>query len=229
MTVAALIMAGGSGERFGSGSPKQLAMLSGRPMIAWSASVLARSDRVASIVLVGPAAMEPDLRAALDPDAASRTSAFATGGATRQASVFNGLQALPEGTTHVLIHDAARPCLSGAMRDRVLDALETHDAVVPAVPATDTLILRRDDHVDALIDRAHVAGVQTPQGFRVDLIRRAHRAAQARGFESSDDGSLVLALGEPVFTVPGERTNMKVTFREDVAVAEAILKMGVVS
>jgi 2-C-methyl-D-erythritol 4-phosphate cytidylyltransferase len=69
--------------------------------------------------------------------------------------------------------------------------------------------------------------VQTPQGFRHDLILRAHKEAKARGFHSSDDGSLVLALGEPVHTVSGERTNIKVTFREDVAIAEAILKNGV--
>jgi 2-C-methyl-D-erythritol 4-phosphate cytidylyltransferase len=163
----------------------------------------------------------------LSPDALRKVHAITPGGETRQESVFNGLRALPEGVTHVLIHDAARPCVSSALIERALDALGAHDAVVPAVAATDTLIRDHQGRVDAIIDRVHVAGVQTPQAFRLELIVRAHREAKVRGLKSSDDGSLVLALGEPVHTIPGERTNIKVTFREDVAIAEAILRNGV--
>jgi len=97
---------------------------------------------------------------------------------------------------------------------------------VPAVPVTDTLIRDMDAGVDAILDRVNLAGVQTPQGFRLELIRRAHRIARERGFKSSDDGSLVLALAENVATVPGERSNLKVTYRDDVIIAEAILKKG---
>jgi 2-C-methyl-D-erythritol 4-phosphate cytidylyltransferase len=129
----------------------------------------------------------------------------------------------------VLIHDAARPCLSAALRDRVLDALGSYDAVVPAVPVTDTLIRDVEARVDAMLDRVHISGVQTPQAFRADLIVRAHRIARERGLHSSDDGSLVLALAEQVATVAGERTNIKVTYREDLAIAEAILKNGVIA
>ncbi len=229
MNVVALIMAAGSGERFGPGGRKQLIALAGRPMLAWSALALARSPRVQSLVVVGPADAEAELRGALPPEVAAKDVAFVAGGATRQESVFNGIERLPQDATHVLIHDAARPCLSAALRDRVLDALATHDAVVPAVAATDTLVHESDGRVDAILDRVHVAGVQTPQGFRAALVAKAHRTARARGFRSSDDGSLVLALGEPVFTVPGERTNIKVTFREDLPLAEALLKNGVSS
>lgn len=226
MKAAALIMAGGSGERFAARderAPKQLTILGGRAMIAWSADAVARSTRVASIVIAVAPELEANVRATLAPEAARKVSAFVAGGATRQESVFNALRALPDDVTHVLIHDAARPCVSPGLIDRVLDALATHDAVVPAVAATDTLVRDYQGRVDAVIDREYVAGVQTPQAFRLELILRAHREAKARGFHSSDDGSLVLALREPVHTVPGERTNIKVTFREDVAIAEAIL------
>jgi len=155
--------------------------------------------------------------------AATKLHTFVVGGATRQESVFNGLRALPDGFQHVLIHDAARPCVSPTLIASVLDALQSHDAVVPAVAVTDTLVRNYESKVDAIIDRVHVAGVQTPQAFRLELIVRAHREARARGFQSSDDGSLVLALGEPVHTVPGERSNIKVTVREDIAMAEAVL------
>jgi 2-C-methyl-D-erythritol 4-phosphate cytidylyltransferase len=231
MKAAVLIMAGGSGERFAAesdaGAPKQLAPLAGRAMIAWSTEVFARAARVAHIVVVLPTELEASAGAALSPDALRKVHAITPGGETRQESVFNGLRALPEGVTHVLIHDAARPCVSSALIERALDALGAHDAVVPAVAATDTLIRDYQGRVDAVIDRVHVAGVQTPQAFRFELIVRAHREAKVRGLASSDDGSLVLALGEPVHTIPGERTNIKVTFREDVAIAEAILRNGV--
>jgi 2-C-methyl-D-erythritol 4-phosphate cytidylyltransferase len=225
VNVIALIMAAGAGERFAAGTPKQTTLLHGRPMIAWSMDVLARSPRVDGLVVVTPPGV--DIRVVdVSGDAARKVRSVVTGGATRQDSVYNGLEQVPAGATHVLIHDAARPCLSDELRDRVMDALDAHDAVVPSVPVTDTLIRDVDSGVDAILDRVHIAGVQTPQAFRLELIRRAHQAARDRGFKSSDDGSLVLALGEKVATVPGERTNLKVTFRDDLMIAEAILKNG---
>ncbi|HXS10735.1 MAG TPA: IspD/TarI family cytidylyltransferase, partial [Candidatus Krumholzibacteria bacterium] len=197
-----------------------------RAMLVWSAEMLAASARVSGLVLVAPAGQEAAFTALLAEQAARKLRAAVSGGNSRQDSVYNGLERVPEGTTHVLIHDAARPCLSPALRDRVIDALASHDAVVPAVPVTDTLIRDMDAGVDAILDRVNLAGVQTPQGFRLELIRRAHRIARERGFKSSDDGSLVLALAENVATVPGERSNLKVTYRDDVIIAEAILKKG---
>jgi 2-C-methyl-D-erythritol 4-phosphate cytidylyltransferase/2-C-methyl-D-erythritol 2,4-cyclodiphosphate synthase len=229
VNVVALIMAAGTGERFGAGALKQSASLNGRAMIAWSADALAASPRVSGIILVAPGGQESGLRSLFSGDAARKMHAVVAGGPTRQDSVYNGLEQVPAGVTHVLIHDAARPCLSTALRDRVLDALGSHDAVIPAVPVTDTLIRDVDARVDAILDRVNIAGVQTPQGFRLDLIRRAHGDARNRGYKSSDDGSLVLALGEAVATVPGERTNLKVTYRDDIVIAEAILKNGAMS
>ena len=219
-------MAAGSGSRFDAGTAKQTTMLDGRAMLAWSAEMLAVSARVSGLVLVAPAGQEAAFTALLAEQAARKLRAAVSGGNSRQDSVYNGLERVPEGTTHVLIHDAARPCLSPALRDRVIDALASHDAVVPAVPVTDTLIRDMDAGVDAILDRVNLAGVQTPQGFRLELIRSAHRIARERGFKSSDDGSLVLALAENVATVPGERSNLKVTYRDDVIIAEAILKKG---
>lgn len=226
MNLVALIMAGGTGERFGAGTPKQFVTLRGKPIVAWSAALFARSARVTGIVLVGPAADEDKLRAALPTEVVVKTRAFAPGGASRQESVFAGLAAVPPGTTHVLIHDAARPCVSEELRDRVIKALGEHDAVIPVIPATDTLVHARAGRVESVVDRTSITRVQTPQGFKLDVVVEAHRAARARNLQSSDDGSLVLALGKPVATVEGERTNIKVTYRDDIAIAEAILKRG---
>jgi len=215
----AIIVAAGTGERMPGATLKQLMPLAGRPMVAWSAGALAAVCD--AVVMVAPPGHEDEIRAAV-AGAVSECTVVA-GGATRQESVWNGIGALPAGAERVLIHDAARPCVSRALLDRIVAALETHRAVVPAVPAVDTLVRERDGVVDAILDRVHVAGVQTPQAFAVDLIRRAHQSARRSGLSMSDDGSLVLALHEAVVTVPGERTNVKVTFPEDVAVAAAIL------
>lgn len=219
---AGIVVAAGSGDRLPGDTPKQLVALAGTPMVAWA--VRALSTVCASIVVVAPAGREDDLAAAVS--GVANVVAVVAGGATRQESVRRGLEALPDGAARVLIHDAARPCVSRALLDRVVAALQTHDAVVPAVPVADTLVRDVDGTVQATLDRAHIAGVQTPQAFAVELIRRAHRVAAERGLDSSDDGSLVLALGEPVVTVSGERGNIKVTFPDDVSIAEAILNGG---
>jgi 2-C-methyl-D-erythritol 4-phosphate cytidylyltransferase len=172
------------------------------------------------VVVAAPPGREDEVREALEGMA---VHAVVSGGETRQDSVFNALGALPEGAARVLIHDAARPCVSPALVRRVAEALDSHDAVVPAVPVVDTLVREMDGRVQAILDRTHVSGVQTPQGFATALIVEAHRRARERGYRSSDDGSLVVAMGEPLATVPGDRNNIKVTFPEDVAVAEIIL------
>lgn len=216
---AAIVVAAGAGERIAGDTPKQLIPLAGAPMVVWSVRALAAVCD--AVVVVAPPGREDDVSEALS---ALGVHAVVAGGATRQESVWNGLEALPDGAARVLIHDAARPCVSRALLDRIVTALGESEAVVPAVPAVDTLIREAENHVDAILDRAYISAVQTPQAFALDVIMRAHRKARASGFQSSDDGSLVLALGERVATVRGERTNIKVTYPEDLAVAEAILE-----
>jgi 2-C-methyl-D-erythritol 4-phosphate cytidylyltransferase len=219
----AMIMAAGRGDRFGGDSRKQMTAVNGRPALGWSVMRFALHPAVAGIVLVVPPGDEEMMGKALQDHGDDRVDKIVSGGESRQESVRLGLQGLPEKTTHVLVHDAARPCLSEELLNRVIDALKVYDAVVPAVPVSDTLIREEANQVDAVLDRVRISGVQTPQGFTKELLTRAHLRARARGFQSSDDGSLVMALGETVKTVPGERINIKITYPEDAAVAEAIL------
>lgn len=224
MKTYALIMAAGTGERFAADTPKQLRLLVDRPMAAWCIERLSSSPRVSGVLVVCAPGGEDALRTSFTGTVIDRVHAIVDGGPRRQDSVRLGLAALPGDATHVLIHDAARPCLSAELVERLLDALARNDAVVPTAPAVDTLV--RDDgaKVDAILDRAHVCAVQTPQAFRVQLIRDAHARAAQNGLSASDDGSLVFAMGETVATVPGERTNIKVTYPEDLVIAEAILR-----
>jgi len=222
MNIFAIIVAAGSGERFG-GPPKQLAPLCDRPMLSWSIQRLGDRRNITGLVCVVPPGGGDAIRAGLREHGAGDIDAWPEGGATRQESVRKGLAALPPEATHVLIHDGARPCVTERLISKLTDALRVHDAVVPAIPAVDTLVHVEGTVVDRVVERAHVAGVQTPQAFELRLIRRAHDVAQRNGTHASDDGSLVLALGGNLTTVEGERMNIKVTHPEDMAIAEAIL------
>ena len=221
--VVAMILAAGQGARFGGDSQKQLAGLAGRPLLVWSVLRFASHPAVAETVIVVPPGREQAVGELLAGEGFEDAGKIVGGGQTRQESSWLGLQAVPAGATHVLVHDAARPCLSGELVTRVTDALKENNAVIPAVPVVDTLVRERSNAVDAVLDRVFVSGVQTPQGFEKDLLLRAHRRARANGFSSNDEGSLVLALGEKVATVRGDRTNIKITYPEDAAIAEAIL------
>jgi 2-C-methyl-D-erythritol 4-phosphate cytidylyltransferase len=192
-------------------------------MVAWSIERFAACPDIKSIYLVIPPDQTDAWRATLAEPSGEYVNDLVEGGERRQDSVRRGVEALPEAVTHVLVHDAARPCLSDELLKRIVDALRVNNAVVPTAPVVDTLVVDAGGQANAIVDRANIAGVQTPQAFEKQLLLRAHRKAYAEGLESSDDGSLVLALGETVKTVPGDRMNIKVTYSEDIAVAEAML------
>jgi len=214
-----VVVAGGSGERFGA--RKQFALLGGRPVLEWSVAACRPScDRV---VLVLPAA-----DAALSADHPHYgADVVVPGGATRAASVRAGLAAVPQDVDVVIVHDAARPLAPPALFTAVIAALD--DGAVGAIcalPVSDTL--KRTDRsladgatpvVVATIDRRELVAVQTPQAFVASVLRRAH----ASGADATDDAALVEALGEKVAVVPGDPCNVKLTTPVDLAFAEAQL------
>jgi 2-C-methyl-D-erythritol 4-phosphate cytidylyltransferase len=223
MHIYAMIMAAGSGERMSEGQPKQLMSVGGKPMLAWSLKRIADRRNVLGVMVVTAPGMSTIMRDALAGHGADDVDMWVDGGTRRQDSVRLGLAALPADATHILIHDAARPCIGADALQRILDGLRESDAVVPAVPAVDTLVRMDNRYITEIVDRSEIAAVQTPQAFELNLIRRAHAHADEHGIEASDDGTLVLAIGERVLSVEGSRDNIKVTYPGDVALAEAIL------
>jgi 2-C-methyl-D-erythritol 4-phosphate cytidylyltransferase len=219
-----LIMAAGSGERFGSNEAKAFADVGGRPMMMWSIARFGAVAEVGAITLVVAPGVEARAGEIIREHGLSKVERIVAGGDTRQDSVRLGLASLGAASEHVLVHDAARPCVSEALIARMLGALRECRAAVPVMPVVDTLIRESNGTVDAILDRVHMARAQTPQAFHTAVLIDAHRRAHARGLRSSDDGSLVLAMGEPVRTIAGERTNIKVTFADDVRLAAAILR-----
>ncbi|MEY2403690.1 MAG: 2-C-methyl-D-erythritol 4-phosphate cytidylyltransferase [Acidimicrobiaceae bacterium] len=198
-------MAAGSGARFGK--PKQYEPLGNRRVVDWSLFIARElSDHV---VLVVPAENVDDNEPLAD--------VVVAGGSTRSASVRAGLAAVPKEVTHVLVHDAARPVPVTDVWRRVLDALEQGaDAVVPAVPVTDTL-RERDG---ATVDRERFVAVQTPQGFRTAVLRAAHE----KELDGTDDASLAEAIGAKVVLVDGDPTNIKITDESHLAMAELLVR-----
>lgn len=219
----ALLVAAGSGLRAGGACPKQYATLGGQSLLAHAIDRL-RHPLIDEIrVVIGPG--QDDLyREAIG----GRTLPSPIyGGATRQQSVRNGLEALaPEGcVAKVLIHDAARAFLPGAVVERLLAALETSDAAVPVLPVVDTLA-RGDDALGDAIDRNNIVHVQTPQAFRFEVILNAHRTSSV---DATDDAQVARAAGLSVATVAGDRSLEKLTYAEDFERAEARLATAMLS
>lgn len=216
----AIVLAGGTGSRMGLGRNKVLLELRGEPVI--TRSVRAFKGLVDGVVLVSREEDIPTMQAAMS--AAGLPVTIARGGSTRQASVWNGLRALPEGCTHVLIHDGARCLVDEDTIRRCMASVEACGTGVAAIPAIDTIKqVDADETVTSTPDRNSLRAVQTPQGFTVDIIRRAHEAALQDGFLGTDDASLVERLGLPVRLTLGDRRNIKLTTPEDVNMAEAFL------
>lgn len=203
MQAWAVVVAGGSGTRFGS--PKQLAPLGPARVIDHAVAALA--PHVAGVVVVVPADLV---------DAGLPGDVVVPGGDNRSESVRRGLAAVPADVELVLVHDAARPLVARPVVERVLHALRSGaDGVVPVVPVTDSLRTVEGQPVD----RDRFVAVQTPQGFRCSVLRAAH----AEGGEASDDATLVDHRGGRVVHVEGDPGNLKITVPTDLALAEVLL------
>jgi 2-C-methyl-D-erythritol 4-phosphate cytidylyltransferase/2-C-methyl-D-erythritol 2,4-cyclodiphosphate synthase len=215
MTVTALIVAAGKGERLGGELPKQYRPIGGKPVLRWAVEALTGHPSIDQVRVVIGECQEQMARDAL---AGLPAGDFVRGGAERADSVLSGLQAIGEGT--VLVHDAARPFCPPAVVDRLLTALEGNDGAVPVLPVADTLALG-DAFLDSPVDRKRMLRVQTPQAFHVeDLIYAYEEAGRS---SATDESTIMLAAGLKVAAVEGDPMLEKLTTPTDWARAEAIL------
>lgn len=224
MRIGAVIVAAGRGERAGGSIPKQFRVLGGKSVLARTVSALLQHPRITDIVVVAnPSDTEHLDRVAGEVGTRLRT---VHGGATRTASVRAGLAALNEENSApgaVMIHDAARPFLSAALIDRLADALETHGAVIPALPVADALIRVDDDGLAGEpVDRTGLFAAQTPQAFAYTAICDAYAQLDDSAV-LPDDAAVIRAAGGDVTTIAGETDNFKLTLPEDFRRAEMLL------
>lgn len=211
MSLWGIVVAGGSGTRFGS--LKQLEPLGGRRVLDLAVDALRQGTSAAA--LDGVVVVVPDtVIGSVDLPG----DLVVAGAGTRAGSVRAGLAALPEDADRVLVHDGARPLVSAAVVERVVAGLDEAPAVVPVMPVTDSLRL-----VDGgAVDRSKFLAVQTPQGFHRTVLERAHDSVPDASI-ATDDASLVDALGERVVHVDGDASNLKITTPADLAIADVLL------
>ena len=212
MTLTALIVAAGKGERLGSGVPKQFRLLGGKAVLRWAVEPFLRHAAVRDVrVVVAPGQEEIAAVVLKGVD----VGPFVTGGSERADSVWAGLRTIAADA--VLVHDAARPFCPAGVIDRLVASLEFHDGAAPVLPVGDTLA-RGGDNIDELVDRSNLVRVQTPQAFRTEALRRAY--ATWSGEAPTDETTVLRAAGMTVASVAGDPALEKLTTEADWARAE---------
>jgi 2-C-methyl-D-erythritol 4-phosphate cytidylyltransferase len=218
MSAAAVIVAGGKGLRVGGGIPKQYLEVAGVPVLLRAIRPFLIHDGVDAVVVVLP---PPDAESPPEWLRGLRLRVVA-GGAERGDSVWNGLAAVPAGTGIVLVHDGARPFIDAPLIDRVLAGARAGGAIA-AVPVTDTIKqVGPDGVITGTPERARLWRAQTPQGFPLPGLLDAYRRARAEGMAATDDAALYERYVGPVRVVQGAERNIKVTYPQDLAVAECL-------
>ena len=222
-SLAAIILAAGTGTRMGDGPEKQFRILAGRPVLIHALTAFMAHPAVTQLVIVCAAARQQNINQMLGPLADDPRILITTGGARRQDSVQAGLAALdPDKSMLVAIHDAARPLLPGAVIDRLIAAMDGGAAAaLPVMPVVDTLKTIDKALVAGTVDRSSLAAAQTPQIFQLDEITQLH-AAHNKNIDITDDIQLVEAIGKQATTVAGDRRLMKLTTGDDFDILAAL-------
>jgi 2-C-methyl-D-erythritol 4-phosphate cytidylyltransferase len=225
VSVWAVIVAAGRGDRLGMDRPKAFARLAGRPLLGESLQRLEDSDRIDAIVVVAPPGWEEPAILLAEELGAGKVAACVTGGERRVDSVRAGVEETPGDAAVLVVHDAARPILPEEVLERVLAPLpEGWDGAVPALPVADTIKRVRDGAVVETLPRDELAAVQTPQAFVAPVLRAALASNTLLPGAPSDCASLVEAHGGRVRVVDGDRRLLKVTGPEDLSLVESWLE-----
>ena len=226
--VSAIIVAAGKGARMNDAVRKQYLNLAGYPIVSHSLITFDECQQIADIFLVVP---QKDInycqKNILAPLTLQKKVHLVPGGAHRQASVYNGLLEIDQKTTTAVIHDGVRPFVSSENLTSCILGAKDFGACILAIPASDTLKhVERSGVIKKTLPRDTVWLAQTPQAFQYSLIMKAHETARYDGFIGTDDALLVERMGKDVKVVRGDKTNIKITTKEDLAVAQAMLDAG---
>ncbi|MEE8349077.1 MAG: 2-C-methyl-D-erythritol 4-phosphate cytidylyltransferase [Acidobacteriota bacterium] len=211
--IGLVLAAAGTGTRFGSNTPKQFTQIEGRPLY------LHALDRFLDVcdeaVIVVPGEWIQQVRTQIQDLPHGQKLIVHRGGPQRQDSVYQGLCKLSDRIDIALVHDAARPFPSSKLISEIIEGTRKHEACVPVLPVIDTVKEVQGQHIIRTLNRDQLVLVQTPQGFKMSLLQAAFEAAMKEGFYGTDESSLVERMGVPVQVVPGEGSNVKITWRED--------------
>lgn len=219
---AAIVVAAGRGARMGASVAKAFLSLAGRPMLAHTVEAVERAQSVAEVVVVVAPADVEATQALLARRGPGKVAAVVAGGAQRQDSVFAGLQRTGDAGV-VVVHDGARPLVDPTVIDAVAAAAARTGAASAGLPMRETVKDVDAGSVTTTLDRSRLWIAHTPQAFRAELLREAHRRAREHGTQASDDAALVESLGHRVQMVVDSPSNLKITVPDDLEMAEALL------
>ncbi|MBR6887299.1 MAG: 2-C-methyl-D-erythritol 4-phosphate cytidylyltransferase [Selenomonadaceae bacterium] len=225
--VTAIFPAAGASKRMGGVMNKNFLELAGEPILLRTLKTFSQVERVNFLIVVVAAHEVETVEKLLRGTAGLKSWRVTIGGSERQYSIANGLKILPDDAEIVLVHDAARPLISERTINDVIDAAEKFGGAIAAVPAKDTIkIVDAEGFIKFTPPRSEMAIVQTPQGFKREILLRAYDKAAAEKFLGTDDSSLVERLGVRIKIVASDYRNIKVTTPEDIHVAETLLRSG---
>jgi len=225
--VYALILAGGTGSRTGMEIPKQFVPICGKPLICHTIDRFEQHGGVDEIIIVSHLEYIAHITKLVSESSYQKITHIVTGSETRQGSSWNGLLACNGSESDVvLIHDAARPFVSDRIISAVIHSASEHGASLPSIPPSDTIFEHIEEKkIGKVLDRKSLMCAQTPQGFTLGVIMKAHRIAiEDRCENATDDAALVMRNGIDCALVRGDVDNMKITTARDFIIAEAILK-----
>lgn len=222
--IKAVILASGSGSRINKQVPKQFLELSGSPLLIHTLKPFEKNIDIGEMIIVTRSDYIDRTWEYVKRYRLEKVKKIIRGGKTRQESSKNGIDGCGDDTEIVLIHDAVRPFITNNLLNRLIKTLDQHKAVVPVIASTDTIIeTDRKGFIRKIPERSMLWRVQTPQAFDYQLIKEAHMRALKGGIkDSTDDSSLVLGIGYPVFTVKGDEKNIKITLPIDLDIASKI-------
>ena len=222
----ALIVAAGEGQRMGGKVKKQFIPLNGVPLILYALKAFEEFRDIRHIYLVlEEVDFDYCMKEIVEKHGIRKVPRLIPGGDRRQDSVWNGLQAIEGHCDIVIVHDGVRPFVSSDILTRLMAAMKTAQAVITGVPAFDTVkrVDERGNVIDTL-QRDTLFYIQTPQGFRYDVLREAYRRAMGEGIQGTDDAYFVERMGIEVKVIEGSPLNIKITIPEDITLAHFILQ-----
>ena len=224
MSVSAVIVAAGTSKRMNDGVDKLAVQLSGKPLLAWTISRFESAEIIDEIIVVTKKDEIAKVKEMTKSEGFRKVTSVVKGGAYRQQSAQNGLNAVSTDSKVVLIHDGARPLIRTSDIKKIVESAEENGAALLAVPSKDTVKEVQNGIVTQTLPRESVWLAQTPQGFRKELLQEAFSSAEKEGYIGTDDASLVERIGKDVAIVEGHSSNIKVTVTPDIGVVQSLLK-----
>lgn len=224
---SAIILASGSGERFMGKTPKQFTKLAGLPILVHTLKVFEKNENIQDIIVITNEEFVDLVWEFARTYTLSKVTKVMGGGKTRQESSKIGIDCCDKKTKFVLIHDGVRPFLSDETINELITSVKIHKAVDTVIPSADTIVqVNTDNFIDIIPDRSLLRRGQTPQAFEYQLIKKAHQLALNVNISgSTDDCALAMHMNHPVYTVAGDKQNMKITYPIDLHIADKLFQL----